>query len=76
MKYDSTLTQVAEKVFQATNLKQAQDIITSHIGNTRINGEDKNAIMTNAMSAKSLVRLQTYMCNSLLKFEGLGINKY
>lgn len=76
MKYNSTLTQVAERVFQATTLKQAQTILTSHIGDTRIKEQDKNTILKNAMSAKSLVRLQTYMCNSLLKFEGLGINKY
>jgi hypothetical protein len=74
MNYKSTLSQIAEQVFKATNLGQAKAIVTSHIGDTRIKDADKNLIIKNVNQLTSLVRVQTYLCNSLLKFEGLGLN--
>ena len=31
------------------------------------------AILSNVNNIKSLTKLQSYLCNSLLKFEGLGL---
>jgi hypothetical protein len=74
MKYTSTLSQIAEQVFTATTVGQAKSIVTNHIGDTKIKDADKNLIIKNVNELKSLVRVQTYLCNSLLKFEGLGLN--
>lgn len=70
--YQSTLTQIAQQVFTASSLTQAKQMIQNHIGETRIKDADKNAILTNVNNIKSLTKLQSYLCNSLLKFEGLG----
>lgn len=70
--YQSTLTQIAQQVFTATSLTQAKTMIQNHIGETRIKDADKTTILSNTNSIKSLTKLQSYLCNSLLKFEGLG----
>lgn len=70
--YQSTLTQIAQQVFTASSLTQAKQMIQNHIGETRIKDADKNTILTNVNNIKSLTKLQSYLCNSLLKFEGLG----
>tara|TARA_R110000744_G_scaffold335309_1_gene440642 strand:+ start:137 stop:367 length:231 start_codon:yes stop_codon:yes gene_type:complete len=70
----STLTSIAEQVFVSRNVNEAKAIVTSHIGSTRIKEADKKTIIKNIHGMKSLVRVQTYLCNSLLKYEGLGLN--
>tara|TARA_R110002126_G_scaffold216166_1_gene362285 strand:+ start:817 stop:1047 length:231 start_codon:yes stop_codon:yes gene_type:complete len=69
----STLTSIAEKVFVAKSATEAKAIVISHIDSTRIKDADKNTIIANVNGMKSLVRIQTYLCNSLLKYEGLGL---
>ena len=70
----STLTSIAEQVFVSRNVNEAKAIVTSHIGSTGIKEADKKTIIKNIHGMKSLVRVQSYLCNSLLKYEGLGLN--
>lgn len=69
----STLESIAQQVFVSTNVRDAKNVIINHIGDTRIKDSDKLTIVNNVNKINSLVRLQTYVCNSLLKYEGLGL---
>lgn len=73
MKFNSTLAQIAREVFSATTLTEGKLIVNNHIGGTKIKDTDKSTILSNVNSIKSLTKLQSYLCNSLLKFEGLGL---
>tara|TARA_R110002050_G_scaffold206254_1_gene341933 strand:- start:251 stop:475 length:225 start_codon:yes stop_codon:yes gene_type:complete len=69
----STLASIAQQVFVSTNVTEAKAIVISHIDSTRIKEADKDTIIKNLHGMKSLGRVQTYLCNSLLRYEGLGL---
>jgi hypothetical protein len=72
-KIESILVEVSEQIFTCTNLKDGKDIIISLLERKNINEADKKIILYTLSNIKSLSRLQTYICNSLLKYEGLGV---
>jgi hypothetical protein len=72
-KIESILVEVSEQIFACTNLKDGKDIIISLLERKNINEADKKIILYTLSNIKSLSRLQTYICNSLLKYEGLGV---
>jgi hypothetical protein len=71
----SIFEQISSQVFLMTNLVEAQNFIIDFVRSKDINEKDKNAIIVQTVQAKSLTRLQTYICNSLLKYEGMGISQ-
>ena len=73
MKFKSTLAQIAIEVFSATTLTQGKLIVNNHIGGTGIKDSDKKTILRNVNDINGLPKLKSYLCNSLLKFEGLGL---
>jgi hypothetical protein len=75
MKIKSIFEQISEKVFAMRNLGEAQQFIVDFVNEKKINEKDKQSIITNTLNAKSIQRLQTYLCNSLLKYEGMGVNQ-
>lgn len=77
MKYSikSIFAQISEQVFTMSSLSQAQEFIVDFVNGKNINDKDKQNILYETNNAKSLMRLQTYICNALLKFEGMGMNK-
>jgi hypothetical protein len=75
MKIKSIFEQISEKVFTMRNLGEAQKFIVDFVNEKKINEKDKQSIITNTLNAKSIQRLQTYLCNSLLKYEGMGVNQ-
>jgi hypothetical protein len=36
--------------------------------------QDKKVILNNIRDIKNMIKLQTYICNSLLKYEGMSVN--
>jgi hypothetical protein len=72
-KIESILVEVSEQVFACTNLKDGKDIIISLLERKNINEADKKVMLYTLSNIKSLSKLQTYVCNSLLKYEGLGV---
>jgi len=72
----SVLSQVSESVFSAKTLKDGKDVIINFINQKNIDSVDKNTILKNVNECKTLIRLQTYICNSLLAFEGMGSNQF
>jgi hypothetical protein len=71
----SIFEQIATQVFTMTNLTEAQNFIIDFVRSKDIKQEDKDVIIVNTIQSKSIARLQTYICNSLLKYEGMSVNK-
>jgi hypothetical protein len=72
-KIESILVEVSEQVFACTNLNEGKNIIISLLERKNINEADKKIMLYTLSNIKNLSRLQTYVCNSLLKYEGLGV---
>ena len=75
MQIKSIFEQISSQVFTMTNLNEAKSYVTEFVGNKSIKEEDKKSILTAVNEAKSLTRFQSYICNSLLKYEGMGMNQ-
>jgi hypothetical protein len=73
MQIISTLAQVAEKVFESKDLATAKLVFVNHVGNTKVKDKDKMINEVNKMT--SLMAVQRYTANALLKYEGLGVSK-
>ena len=74
MKLESTLTNIAEQVFEAKTVEQAKTIALNFLSESKIKEEDRKNMITEIEKTKDLVRLQIYIANALLKFEGLSLN--
>ena len=75
MQIKSIFEQISSQVFTMTNLNEAKSYVTEFVSNKNIKEEDKKSILTAVNEAKSLTRFQSYICNSLLKYEGMGMNQ-
>jgi F0F1-type ATP synthase delta subunit len=71
----SVLEQIAATVFTMTNVADAKNYISEFINSKDINDKDKASIIRAVAEIKSMLKLQTYLCNALLKYEGMGMNK-
>jgi len=69
----SIFEQISTQVFQMTDVVEAKTFITSFLEQKSIKEEDKKQILRNLQQIKNISRLHTYLCNSLLKYEGLGV---
>jgi len=74
MKLESTLTNIAEQVFSSTSIEQAKTIALDFLSESKINKEDRKKMIEEIETKKDLVKLQMYIANALLKFEGLSLN--
>jgi F0F1-type ATP synthase delta subunit len=75
MKIKSVLEQIAATVFTMTNVADAKNYINEFINSKDINDKDKASITKAVAEIKSMIKLQTYLCNALLKYEGMGMNQ-
>jgi len=77
MKYQikSIFEQISEKIFVMQNLNEAKTFIIEFVETKQINDKDKKNILLEVNNAQTLYKLQKYICNSLLKYEGLSVNK-
>jgi hypothetical protein len=58
-----------------TSLAEAKTFVTEFVNSKDINEHDKFYILQEVNNAKSLVKFQAYICNALLKYEGMGMNQ-
>jgi hypothetical protein len=70
----SILEQIAKEVFVMRNISEIKTFIKSFVENKNINDIDKNIILTNVDQCTNAQMVQRYICNSLLKYEGMGVN--
>ena len=71
----SIFEEISTVVFPMKSLTEAQTYTIKHVQNSRINEHDKAAITRTISDCISLIQLQRYICNSLLKYEGMGADK-
>ena len=71
----STLEKIATPVFTEKDLNKAKEIFRSHIQDSGINEKDKTTILKNIEATKTKARLDSYLVNSLLHYEGMGTSK-
>lgn len=71
----SVLEEISEPVFKAKTLDEGKQIIIKYMDEKKINDDDKKTIIKNVNECKTLIKLQTYLCNSILQFEQLGLNQ-
>lgn len=74
VKIKSIFEAIALDVFAAKSLTVVQQSIKEYVESKDIKEVDKKQILREVSSAKSLIKLQTYVCNSLLKYEGMGVS--
>ena len=71
----SMFEQIATQVFTMKDVNAAKTFINEFVNGKDINDIDKKVILNNIKDIKNIVKLQTYICNSLLKYEGMSVNK-
>ena len=70
----SIFEQIAEKVFVMNNVNDIKSFVKSFVEEKSINNIDKNIIVTNVEKCKNTQAVQRYICNSLLKYEGMSVS--
>jgi len=71
----SIFEQIASEVFNMKDVNKAKQFITDFVNNKKIKDEDKIVIIDNVNKCKYLYQIQSYICNSLLRYEGMSLNK-
>ena len=71
----SIFEQIASEVFNMKDVNKAKQFVTDFVNDKKIKDEDKTVIINNVNNCKSISRIQTYICNSLLRYEGMSLNK-
>jgi hypothetical protein len=70
----TTAERIAVVETQVRNLDEAKDIILNHVNGKKIKDTDKQIITMNINELKNINAVHRYVANSLLKYEGLGVN--
>lgn len=74
IKIKSIFEQIAAQVFTMKDVNTAKTFISEFVNGKDINEIDKKLILNNIKDIKHISKLQTYICNSLLKYEGMSVN--
>jgi hypothetical protein len=69
----SVFEQIAEQVFTMRDVNKAKSFINEFITSKGINGVDKQVIVNNVSKCTNMPAIQRYVCNSLLKYEGMSL---
>ena len=75
IKIKSIFEQIAAQIFTMKDINAAKTFINEFVNDKNINEQDKKLILNNIRDIKNIIKLQTYICNSLLKYEGMSVNK-
>lgn len=67
---------ISTQVFQAATLSEAKEIVFARLAASKVNPDNKKIILDNTYNMTTLEDLQRYICNSMLRFEGLSVNRY
>lgn len=71
----SIFEQIAEWAFTTADLVQVKQDTITFVQSKNINDKDKASIIKSVNECKTIVRFQSYIANSLLKYEGLGADR-
>ena len=70
MHFESTLSKITQEIYNAKTAQEAKAAMVTYLQSTRVKDRDRMIETVQAMS--SLIKIQTYFSNCLLKFEGMG----
>jgi hypothetical protein len=73
-KIKSVFEQIAAEVFTMRDVNKAKTFINEFITSKGINGVDKQVIINNVSKCTNISAIQRYVCNSLLKYEGMSVS--
>lgn len=69
----SVLRAILDQVYECPSLALAQIIIKDHLEKSKLPQGFKDLMIRQATECETLIRLQTYITNSFLKYEKLGV---
>lgn len=71
----SMLREIINDVYTSKTLSEALQIVEKHLTNpeSTVRESDRSMMLAKARTCPTLLRLQTYLTNSLLYFEKLGV---
>mgnify|MGYP006326467445 CR=1 FL=1 len=72
----SIFEQISQQVFNMNNVNDIKAYVIEFVNNKQIEDRDKQSIIKNINECKNVAATHRYICNSLLKFEGLSVNSY
>ncbi len=72
----SIFEQIANEIFNIKDVKVVKETIVNFVNNKNINEKDKIGILRNIEVLNNKDAIDRYICNSLLKYEGLGYNRF
>jgi hypothetical protein len=75
IKIESTLAKIANVVFETKDFNYAKQVALEHLEESTIKESDRLKMIQEITNTKNLERLQVYVANSLLKYEGLSLTK-
>lgn len=71
----SIFQEITEWAFTTANLNDVKAETIAFVQSKNINDTDKTNIIKSIEECKTIVRFQTYIANSLLKYEGMGADR-
>lgn len=72
----SILEQISHDVFKMNNINDIKQHVINFVNSKGIDDNDKQGIIRNIGECKNVTAAHRYICNALLKFEGLSVNDY
>ena len=72
----SILEQISQNVFAMNNINDIKQHVINFVNTKDIEDKDKQGIIKNIGECRNVIAAQRYICNALLKFEGLSVNDY
>lgn len=70
----STLDRIATQVFESKTLDEAKKICLDYLKESKIKESDRLKMIQEIEQMKYLHKVQLYIANALLKYEGLGLS--
>lgn len=72
----SIFEQISQQVFNMNNINDIKKYVVDFVNTKQIDDNDKQGIIKNINECKNVMAAQRYICNALLKYEGLSVNDY
>jgi hypothetical protein len=73
-KIQSTLTNVCSQIWEMNDVNSAKELLIDYVNGTKVKDEDKKRMAYDVSIITSKMKLDRYVANALLKYEGLGVS--
>ena len=69
----SILNNITQDVWKSKDAATAKELISTYVAKSGINQTDKDIMLDTLKDKHTLIDVQQYFANALLKYEGLGV---